>query len=149
MTVAQKLACLAILGVPIGAPFAAYAAGDPSELRRLEVCTEQYAPFCGDKDDVRKVYSNTCFAAGNGNDPFGFAAHDVDERGRARSTSGMAISQGNMTGNVTGNVTRLSVRMVPLNRALSAAPVRERLDPGGEVKPRQRRVMPYFEILSL
>jgi 3-oxoacyl-[acyl-carrier protein] reductase len=28
--------------------------------------------------------------------------------------------------------------MVPLNRALSAAPVRERLDPGGEVKRRQR-----------
>lgn len=52
-----------ILAGLVLAPLATHAAGDRSEIRRPEVCTDQYAPVCGEKDGVRKIYSNTCFAA--------------------------------------------------------------------------------------
>jgi hypothetical protein len=55
-----------ILAGLVLAPLAAQAAGDRSEIRRPEVCTDQYAPVCGERDGVRKIYSNTCFAAADG-----------------------------------------------------------------------------------
>jgi hypothetical protein len=39
--------------------------GSPAN-RRPGVCTEQYAPVCGEKGSVRKTYSNACFAAADG-----------------------------------------------------------------------------------
>jgi Kazal-type serine protease inhibitor domain len=38
----------------------------PTDKRRPDVCTEQYAPVCGQKGSVRKTYSNACFAAADG-----------------------------------------------------------------------------------
>ena len=34
--------------------------------RRPSVCTEQYAPVCGERNGVTKTYSNACFAAADG-----------------------------------------------------------------------------------
>jgi len=34
--------------------------------RRPAVCPEQYAPVCGQINGVRKIYSNSCFAAADG-----------------------------------------------------------------------------------
>ena len=57
----RKIVALTMFGVTLLVA-TAHAAGD----RRPEVCTEQYAPVCGDKDGVRKIYSNACFAAADG-----------------------------------------------------------------------------------
>ena len=47
------------------APVAPVAADSPP-LRRPEICTQQYAPVCGELNGIRKTYSNSCFAAAAG-----------------------------------------------------------------------------------
>ena len=41
----------------------AQAAEDPTNLRPPQVCTQQYAPVCGEKAGVHQNYPNACFAA--------------------------------------------------------------------------------------
>ena len=45
------------------APVANAAEPDQSDIRSRPICTEQYAPVCGEKNGVTKTYSNACFAA--------------------------------------------------------------------------------------
>ena len=39
---------------------------DIRDVRPPQVCTEQYAPVCGEKNGVTKTYSSACFAAAGG-----------------------------------------------------------------------------------
>ena len=39
---------------------------DVRDVRPPTVCTEQYAPVCGEKNGVTKTYSNACFATADG-----------------------------------------------------------------------------------
>ncbi len=59
-----RLAFAAILAIVALAD--ARAEDRPTDKRRPDVCTEQYAPVCGQKGSVRKTYSNACFAAADG-----------------------------------------------------------------------------------
>lgn len=56
------LACI-VAGVVV-------AASEPNNgnfrRRPPSVCTQQYAPVCGEINGVTKTYSNTCFAAADG-----------------------------------------------------------------------------------
>lgn len=49
---------------------AARAAGDAPPPRRPEgrpeICTQQFAPVCGELTGARKTYGNSCFAAAAG-----------------------------------------------------------------------------------
>jgi hypothetical protein len=42
------------------------AQSDAASRRRPAVCTEQYAPVCGETDGKRRTYGNACFAAAAG-----------------------------------------------------------------------------------
>jgi hypothetical protein len=72
MTVWCKLtSALLLTGIVAGqtAMDAIPAASEPDNRnlrRRPTVCTEQYAPVCGEKNGVTKTYSNACFAAAEG-----------------------------------------------------------------------------------
>jgi Kazal-type serine protease inhibitor domain len=49
-----------------GAAMAAEPNNDNFRQRRPSVCTQQYAPVCGEMNGVTKTYSNACFAAADG-----------------------------------------------------------------------------------
>lgn len=57
------MAIAMLAGMIAATPQAAKAAGEAPAPRRPEICTEQYAPVCGEKNGSRKTYSNSCFAA--------------------------------------------------------------------------------------
>jgi Kazal-type serine protease inhibitor domain len=65
-----RVAPWAALAILASALPAAAAQPDPQDTnkRRPTVCTEQYEPVCGRIKDVRKTYSNRCYARADGAD---------------------------------------------------------------------------------
>jgi hypothetical protein len=66
---AKRVAIIAILlAVGLATQWISAAAADDNRnfKRRPTVCTEQYAPVCGELNGVSKTYSNACFAAADG-----------------------------------------------------------------------------------
>ena len=68
----KVFARLATIACILADPFvaAAGAASEPNNGNfprpRPSVCTQQYAPVCGEINGVTKTYSNACFAAADG-----------------------------------------------------------------------------------
>ena len=60
------LACIVAGLVIAAAAMAAEPNNDNFRQRRPSVCTQQYAPVCGEMNGVTKTYSNACFAAADG-----------------------------------------------------------------------------------
>jgi len=59
-------ACIVACLVIAAAAMAAEPNNDNFRQRRPSVCTQQYAPVCGEMNGVTKTYSNACFAAADG-----------------------------------------------------------------------------------
>lgn len=60
------LACI-VAGLVVAASEAASEPNNGNFQRRPpSVCTQQYAPVCGEINGVTKTYSNACFAAADG-----------------------------------------------------------------------------------
>lgn len=65
----RRVAILAAaLGGALAASWIAMAAEpDNSNFRRRPtICTQQYAPVCGERNGVARTYSNACFASADG-----------------------------------------------------------------------------------
>jgi hypothetical protein len=60
------LACIVAGLVIAAAATAAEPNSDNPQQQRPTVCTQQYAPVCGEIKGVTKTYSNACFAAAAG-----------------------------------------------------------------------------------
>ena len=61
-----SLACIMGGLVIAAAATAAEPNSDNPQQQRPTVCTQQYAPVCGEIKGVTKTYSNACFAAAAG-----------------------------------------------------------------------------------
>ena len=67
--VAKRVAIVALVlmgGLAIRWISVAAADDNRNFQRRPSVCTQQYAPVCGELNGVSKTYSNACFAAADG-----------------------------------------------------------------------------------
>ena len=66
---AKRVAIMALVlvsGLAIRWISVAAADDDRNFQRRPSVCTQQYAPVCGELNGVTKTYPNACFAAADG-----------------------------------------------------------------------------------